>query len=148
MYTFEKSIFINLPQQEVFDYLTDPANDGKWRKTSVSSEWTSEGPVGVGSTQHSVDKFLGRNIESDSEITVWDPPNEYGWKSVGGPIPYELSMKFTPDGGGTQISFGGQAELGGLAAEHALDHGVEHDVGEGLAEVGEAQRALATGSIG
>jgi carbon monoxide dehydrogenase subunit G len=80
----------------------------------VSSEWTSEGPVGVGSTQHSVDKFLGRNIESDSEITVWDPPNEYGWKSVGGPIPYELSMKFTPDGGGTQISFGGQAELGGF----------------------------------
>ena len=94
--------------------MTDPANDGKWRKTSVSSEWTSEGPVGVGSTQHSVDKFLGRNIESDSEITVWDPPNEYGWKSVGGPIPYELSMKFTPDGGGTQISFGGQAELGGF----------------------------------
>jgi uncharacterized membrane protein len=114
MYTFEKTIIINLPQQEVFDYLTDPANDGKWRKTSVSSEWTSEGPVGVGSTQHSVDKFLGRNIESDSEITVWDPPNEYGWKSVGGPIPYELSMKFTPDGGGTQISFGGQAELGGF----------------------------------
>ena len=114
MYTFEKTIIINLPQQEVFDYLTDPANDGKWRKTSVSSEWTSEGPVGVGSTQHSVDKFLGRNIESDSEITVWDPPNEYGWKSVGGPIPYELSMKFTPYGGGTQISFGGQAELGGF----------------------------------
>ena len=114
MYNFEKTIIINLPQQEVFDYLTDPANDGKWRKTSVSSEWTSEGPVGVGSTQHSVDKFLGRNIESDSEITVWDPPNEYGWKSVGGPIPYELSMKFTPDGGGTQISFGGQAELGGF----------------------------------
>jgi hypothetical protein len=23
-------------------------------------------------------------------------------------------MKFTPDGGGTQISFGGQAELGGF----------------------------------
>lgn len=114
MYTFEKTITINRPQQEVFDYLTDPANDGKWRKTSVSSEWTSDGPVGVGSTQHSVDKFLGRNIESDSEITVWDPPNEYGWKSIGGPIPYELSMKFTPDGEGTQISFGGQAELGGF----------------------------------
>jgi ligand-binding SRPBCC domain-containing protein len=114
MYKFKKSIFVNLPQEEVFDYVTDPANDQKWRKSSVSTEWTSEGPVGVGSTQHSVDKFLGRNMESDSEITIWDPPNEFGWKSVGGPVPYELSMKFTPEGEGTQLIFSGQAELGGF----------------------------------
>jgi uncharacterized membrane protein len=114
MYTFEKNIFINLPQQELFDYVTDPANDKKWRKSSVSGEWTSEGPVGVGSTQHSVDKFLGRNIESDSEVTIWDPPNEYGWKSVGGPVPFELSIKFSTEGDGTQLNFSGQAELGGF----------------------------------
>ena len=114
MYTFEKEIFINLPQQEIFDYITDPANDEKWRKSSVSVEWTSEGPVGVGSTQTSVDKFLGRNMETDSEITVWDPPNEYGWKSVGGPVPFELSLKFTAEGDGTQLTFSGQAELGGF----------------------------------
>ena len=68
----------------------------------------------MGSTQHSVDKFLGRNIESDSEVTVWDPPNEYGWKSVGGPIPFELSIKFTTEENGTKLSFSGQAELGGF----------------------------------
>lgn len=114
MYTFEKSIFINLPQQEVFDYVTDPANDQKWRPSSVSAQWTSEGPVGVGSTQHTVDKFLGRNLESDTEVTVWDPPNEFGWKSVGGPIPFELSIKLKAEENGTQMSFSGQAELGGF----------------------------------
>ncbi|MGW8143927.1 MAG: SRPBCC family protein [Anaerolineales bacterium] len=114
MYSFEKSIFINLPQQEVFDYITDPANDKNWRKSSISAEWTSEGPVGVGSTQHSVDKFMGRNMESDSEVTVWDPPNEFGWKSIGGPVPYELSLKLAPDGEGTQLSFSGQAEIAGF----------------------------------
>ncbi len=114
MYTFEKNIFINMPQQEIFDYLTDPANEQKWRKSSISAEWTSEGPIGVGSTQHSVDKFIGRKMESDSEVTVWDPPNEFGWKSVGGPVPFELSLKFTPEGDGTQVNFSGQAELGGF----------------------------------
>jgi uncharacterized protein YndB with AHSA1/START domain len=114
MYKFENEIFINLPPQEVFDYLTDPANDAKWRGSAVSAEWTSEGPVGVGSTQHSVDKFLGRKIESTSEVTFWDPPNQYSWKSLDGPIPYELTIKLTPKDDGTQLSFGGQAELGGF----------------------------------
>lgn len=114
MYTFDHDIFINVPQQEIFDYLTDPTNDSKWRGSAVSAEWTSEGPIGVGSTQNTVDKFLGRKIESTSEVTVWDPPNQYSWKSVGGPIPYELTIKLTPQDDGTLLSFGGQAELGGF----------------------------------
>lgn len=114
MYTFKKSIFINVPQQDLFDFVTNPANDTKWRPSTISVEWTSEGPVGVGSTQRSVDKFLGREIESTSEVTIWDPPNEYTWKSVGGPIPYDLSMKFSPKDNGTQLTFNGQAEIGGF----------------------------------
>jgi len=114
MYTFEKSIFISRPQQEVFDFVTDPANDAKWRSSSVSAEWTSDGPVGVDSTQRSVDKFMGRNLESTSEVTVWEPPNQFGWKSVNSPVPFELSIKFTPQDNGTQVTLSGQAELGGF----------------------------------
>jgi len=114
MYTFEKNIFINLPQQEVFDYITNPANDAKWRSSSISAEWTSEEPIGVGSTQRSVDKFMGRKIESSSEVTVWDPPNQYGWKSVGGPVPFDLSIRLASKENGTQLTFGGQAEIGGF----------------------------------
>jgi uncharacterized membrane protein len=113
MYIFEKTIFINYPQQELFDFLTDPTNDPKWRSTAVSAEWTSEGPIGVGSTQHSVDKFLGRKFESDSEVTIWNPPNEIGLKSVGGPQ-FEASWKFTPEENGTKLSISGQVELGGF----------------------------------
>lgn len=114
MFTFEKEIFINRSRQEIFDFITDPTNDAKWRGSAVSAEWTSEGPVGVGSTQHSVDKFLGRKIESTSEVTVWDPPNQYSWKSVDSPIPFDLTIKFSPKDGGTLLTFGGQAELGGF----------------------------------
>ena len=114
MYTFESSLFINRPPQEVFDFLTNPANDPQWRSSAVSGEWTSEGPVGVGSTFRSVDKFLGRKIESTNEVTIWDPPNQFSSKSVGGSMPFEGTMKLESKENGTQLTLGGQAELGGL----------------------------------
>ena len=36
MFKFEKSIMINRPQQEVFDFVTDLANDSKWQTGIVS----------------------------------------------------------------------------------------------------------------
>lgn len=114
MYMFEKSIFINRPPQEVFDYITNPDNDSNWRSTAVSAEWTSDGPVGVGSTQRTVGKFLGRKIDSTNEVTVWDPPNQFSFKSVGGSIPLELSQKLVAKDNGTQLTINAQAELAGF----------------------------------
>ena len=114
MYKFEKSVFIQRAQQEVFDFVSDPANEPQWQSGGGSSEWTSEGPVGVGSTQRSTTKFLGREIESTIEITVWDPPNEYTQKVLSGPVPFEANMKFEPKEDGTQIILSGQAEFGGF----------------------------------
>lgn len=114
MFQFEKTIHINRPQQEVFDFLSDPANDTKWRDSAVSSEVQSEGPMGVGSKIHSVDKLMGRKLESTAEISAWDPPNRYGQKTMGGPMPFEFTIQLTPDGEGTQLTMQGQAELGGF----------------------------------
>ena len=114
MFTIEKSIFINRPQQEVYDYTSDPANAHKWQSQILSVEWSSEGPHGVGSTQRAVARFLGRDIETTSQITVLDPPNQHGFKSVGGPIPIEGGMKFEPEGNGTKVTMGGQLEVGGF----------------------------------
>lgn len=114
MYKFEKSIYINRPQQEVFDYIADPANDAAWQGSSEGSEWTSEGPAGVGSTLRSVNKFMGRKIEGISEVTAWDPPNRYAQKTVGGPVPFELEVLFAPKDSGTQLTITGEAELGGF----------------------------------
>ncbi len=64
MFKTQISVTINRPQQDVFDYVSDPANDAHWQGSTESSEWASQGPPGVGSTQDSVIKFLGRKIES------------------------------------------------------------------------------------
>ncbi len=134
MFEVKKSIFINRPQQEVFDFSTDPTNDPKWRESSISAEWTSEGPVRVGSTAHTVDKLMGREMESTNEVTAWDPPNEYGFKTVGGPMPFEATMKFESKGAGTQLTLSGQAEVGGFfklaegLVRQQLEKQIERDI--------------------
>ena len=114
MITFEKSIFINRPQQEVFDFVSNPGNDPQWRSSAESAEWTSEGPVGVGSTYRSVDRFLGRKIEGTTEVTSWDPPHQAGFKSVSGPMSFEGTMKLESKENGTQLTVAAQAEFGGF----------------------------------
>ena len=114
MSNIEKSYYIDRPKPEVFEFVSDPTNDPKWRESTVLSEWTSAGPPGVGSTMRSVDKFLGRTLEYTLEITAWDPPNTYGAKASSGPIPVDFTLKFESEGPGTRINLDGDIELGGV----------------------------------
>jgi carbon monoxide dehydrogenase subunit G len=114
MYKFESSIFINRPQQEVFDFVTNPANNPQWQNGTESAEWTSDGPHGVGSTFKVVTSFLGRKIEATIEVTGREPPNLSRIKSVGGPIPFENTVRFAAQGDGTLLTFTSQAEIGGF----------------------------------
>ncbi|MFQ5966558.1 MAG: SRPBCC family protein [Acidimicrobiia bacterium] len=115
MFKANASVWINRSQKEVFDYITDPANDSQWQGPTESSRWTSEGPPGVGSTQESVIKFLGRKFESTLEITSWDPPNSQGFKVTKGPVPFEGTVVLESTGEiGTQATVEVEGEPGGF----------------------------------
>jgi carbon monoxide dehydrogenase subunit G len=114
MYQFDKSIWINRPQQEVFDYVTDLTNDPAWQTGIMSNERTSDGPVGAGNTWHYKVKNLGRTMEVDIEVTGYDLPNSASVKAIGGPVPFENTYTFESKDGGTQLTLNGQAELGGI----------------------------------
>jgi carbon monoxide dehydrogenase subunit G len=58
--------------------------------------------------------MLGREIESTSEVTAYDPPNTYGQKTLGGPVPFEFTVTFETEDGGTKVTMDGQAEAGGF----------------------------------
>src|SRR4030067_1481022 len=132
MIKFENSIFVNRTPQDVFDYVNNPANDAQWQSGTEATEGTSDGPPGVGSTLKSVINFMGRKIESELEVTVWDPPHRSGLKARSGPIPFEVTIKYEAQGGGTLLTQTGQAEFGGF---FKLAEGL---VGEQLAKEFEA----------
>jgi len=110
----EGSVFINRQPQQVFDFISDPANYPKWQSGTESAEWTSDGPRGVGSTWKVVTKFLGRRIEANIEVTAWDPPHHLAFKATGGPIPFEATVRLEAQGSGTLVNETGQAEFGGF----------------------------------
>ena len=114
MITFKTTTEIYRPQQEVFDFISDPANDALYRSGAEFAEWTSAPPVGVGSTMRSVDRFMGREVETTSEFTIWDPPNRYAFKTVGGSFPAEFMLEFDTTEKGTQVTMHGQIEFRGL----------------------------------
>jgi carbon monoxide dehydrogenase subunit G len=114
LYTYEKSTFINRPQQEVWDYISNPANSTQWHHGTESAEWTSEGEPGVGSTIGEVGKFMGLKVKASSKIVVWNPPNELSRKSVGGKMPFVGTIKLEPKENGTQLTLSGTAEFPGF----------------------------------
>lgn len=134
MIKLEKSIFINRPQQEVFDFVTNLANDPKWQSTIESVERTSEGPIGAGSTWRYVGKLLGRRIETEIQMTRYDPPKQASVKGISGPVPFENTYKFESKGNGTQVSVMGQAEVGGFfkLAEGLVGKQMEKQIEAGL----------------
>lgn len=129
MIKIEKSIFIDRPQEEVFDFMGNLENDIQWRNLE-SAERTSDGPIGVGTTWREASNFMGREIELDIETIGYDPPHQLINKSISGPFPMEVTIHFKALDGGTLISLSAQGEFGGFfkMAEGLVSKQVEKQV--------------------
>ena len=114
MFTFEKSVVIDRPVEEVFAFMTNPDNDVLWREGVVLSEFTSDGPMGVGSTMRQVSKFMGREMDTTLEVTVYDPPYQVCVESVSGSMSFEACWNYEDHDGGTFMTFSGEADVGGF----------------------------------
>lgn len=112
MFETSNSIFINRPAQDVFNAITDSAKQSLWQSMTEKVEWTSNGSHGVGSTQRVVARFLGRKIETEIEITAWEPPHRVDYKFVNGPYPAKVSNTLQPQGEGTLLTAVSQGEMG------------------------------------
>ena len=114
MATFDVSITIKRPVEDVFAVLSNVENNPKWSSVALEAEQTSPGPIGVGTTARFVGKFLGRRIESESEVTEFEPNRKYSWKSKSGPFPIKASTTFEQIEGGTRVNTTAEAEPGGF----------------------------------
>lgn len=114
MITVDKSIFINQPVEKVFAFISDPANDKEWQDGVISSEKTSDGPIGVGTTMRLVQKFMGREMDNTAQVTVYEPPNKMCFKTTSGPIQFEACTTCVAQDGGTQLMLHAEGEPGGF----------------------------------
>jgi uncharacterized membrane protein len=108
----ERTIVIARPQMEVFAFFADGENDPQWRP--VVKAMHRQGPLAVGVRYSQLVVVAGRTVSADVELTVFDPDERIGFRSVTGPAPLEGSFTFRAAGGGTAVTFTLHSELTGV----------------------------------
>ena len=99
------TVTIDKPVDAVFAVLSDVEKTSAWHPNTVREYWTSDGPVGVGSTRHAVAKSFGVRAENEAVVTVFDPGKALGLRSIDSPIPFSIHIGFEPTEAGTQVEW-------------------------------------------
>ena len=115
MIKIESSTVINRPVDEVFEFLANSENSPQWQSGTQEVRKTSEGPIGVGTTYTSVNRILGRQIESTIEYTAYEPNKRVAIKATSGPIPFQSETTFEAAAEGrTKVTNSGEGNPGGF----------------------------------
>jgi uncharacterized membrane protein len=114
MATLTANVVINQPIEDVFTFVTDVNNAAKWQSGIIEAKATSNGPIGVGTTYQYVVQVLGRKIETEGEVTAYEPPKRYAWKSTKGPFPLSGGTTFEATPEGVRVVDTVEAEPGGF----------------------------------
>ncbi len=114
----EATIHIDRPPEEVFGFIADAANNPKWRKNVVRTEWLDNGPMRVGRRGRQTARLLGREWTVEAEVVEWDPPRVAAWRTIQGPVSVRSWVRVERDGTGSLASGGAEGgftgPIGGL----------------------------------
>ena len=137
MIVFELGTLVDRPQQEVFDFISNPLNLPKWQAMVGSIEQAAPGPVGVGSKYNVHAEMLSRTLDGVMEITAYEPPAKFGFTNQAGPMQVTVLVTLKPAGTGAKITLHAQGNPGGLfkLAEGPLSHQVQSQMEANLARL-------------
>jgi uncharacterized protein YndB with AHSA1/START domain len=110
--SFENTVMIRQPIEEVFAFLADFENVPKWNYAIVETRKASEGAVGVGTIYHQVRSVPSRSEES-FEVTAYNPPRHMEVRGQLGPFPSRLSYALDAIPEGTRVTNSVELELRG-----------------------------------
>jgi carbon monoxide dehydrogenase subunit G len=112
MISKEISVFVARPVEEVFHFMNDFSRVQEWQEDVIRAE--IHGDWAVGATGVFVQKLMGREINSDFEVTAYDPPNEVCFASTAGPVSFVGCQRCVAQEGGTLLTTTIEAEVGGF----------------------------------
>ena len=114
MISINLNVLILRPVWEVFDFITNPANNSKWQYGSLESVQISDGGMPVGTVFSSFGHFMGRRIQSNFEVTEFKTNERYGFETISGPIQLQTSYSFEPVDHGTNVIVSSLINPGGF----------------------------------
>ena len=109
-----KIIEIEAPPEKVFDFISDMEKMNEVSKGITKNEITSKGPIGVGTTGHTIvyNKTGGVQAEVDMEVTEFEENKKVSMRTIG-KSKFKLNMQwvFEPTAKGTKLTKTTEYEL-------------------------------------
>ena len=103
MIRVETEVKINRPSEDVFAFISNFENNPRWQSGQHEARFTSERPLGVGSTYDQVAKFMGRWIHSTFEVLEYEPNRKVKASSTSGSFPITFTRIVEPIDGGAKV---------------------------------------------
>ena len=114
MINLDLGTLIDKPIKDVFAFVANPNNMSKWNSAVVSLQQITPGAVGVGTKFKSVGEAMGRRIEGEMQVVVYEPDTKCGFQLQAGPMQMNLTMAFKTVGTGTKLSLNAQGNPAGI----------------------------------
>ena len=116
MITFETSVRVERPIEDVFDFVSDPTRFPLWNSAVQAVHRTSGEAGGLGSTYSMERELPTGRAENGLEVFARDRPSVFGIRTTSGPTPFVYRYRFASDGADTVVRLDASVELPGAAA--------------------------------
>lgn len=114
MAVYEHTVEIARARDEVFDFVTEPANYPRWQPSLVEVRPHSRGKLQVGSEATEVRRFMGREVETTWTCVEHEPHTRSAIECEDGPVPFRGT--FVLEALGRRTRFTWIVETRGVAA--------------------------------
>lgn len=95
---------INQTVDKVFASVISSDTQKSWQAGILEAKVTPNGPVGLGSIYHYTTEVMGRRMETQLQVSTFEPNKKWGVKTTGVPRPVETIYTFESVGTATQLT--------------------------------------------
>lgn len=92
----QSSLEVDRAAGEVFAVIADFSRNPEWQRGMKSAVWTSDPPVGVGSTYDQIARFLGREVTTSFEVVAYEPDRSITIESRASSFPIRVTRSVEP----------------------------------------------------
>jgi uncharacterized protein YndB with AHSA1/START domain len=114
--SFETSVRISRPIEQVFAFVSDPLNFPRWHSAVQAVRRTRRQESQVGSTYTMERELPSGRVHNELEIVAYEPPTEFGIRATSGPTPLNYRYRFCTANSETIVHLDAVVELNGVAA--------------------------------
>jgi uncharacterized protein YndB with AHSA1/START domain len=112
--TFETSVRVGRPIEDVFAFVADPFQFPRWNSAVQAVDITSGRPGEPGSTYSMVRDLPTGRVENELQVVARDHPTEFGIRTTSGPTAFVYRYRFTSEDRATVVRLDASSELPGV----------------------------------